>query len=200
MKAIVLIILGIFIQVSVFGQHPHHHPPADTTIEKKAPVINKTRPSKKVKQRVAIDTLKKKPSAMDDMDHSRHTMEEMKSMPSHAYSRNLPMNRNGSGTAWNPDASPMYMWMKQTPKTDWMFHGNIFLRYTNTDIFKNDKRGNDKWDAPNWFMAMMNRKIGEKGLFNATAMISLDRLTEGGDGYPLLFQSGETWKGKRLVD
>jgi hypothetical protein len=47
---------------------------------------------------------------------------------------------------------------------------------------------------------MMNKKIGEKGLLNATAMISLDRLTEGGKGYPLLFQSGETWKGHRLVD
>ena len=55
-------------------------------------------------------------------------------------------------------------------------------------------------DAPNWFMTMMNRKIGDKGLLNATAMISFDRLTEGGNGYPLLFQSGETWKGQRLVD
>jgi hypothetical protein len=49
-------------------------------------------------------------------------------------------------------------------------------------------------------MTMMNRKVGKKGLFNLTAMISLDRLTEGGDGYPLLLQSGETWNGKRLVD
>jgi hypothetical protein len=31
-------------------------------------------------------------------------------------------------------------------------------------------------------------------------MISFDRVTEGGEGYPLLFQSGETWKGQRLVD
>jgi hypothetical protein len=49
-------------------------------------------------------------------------------------------------------------------------------------------------------MTMMNHKVGKKGLFNATAMLSLDRLTEGGDGYPLLFQSGETWKGERLID
>jgi hypothetical protein len=49
-------------------------------------------------------------------------------------------------------------------------------------------------------MTMMNRKMGEKGLLNITAMISLDRLTEGGGGYPLLFQSGETYQGKRLVD
>jgi hypothetical protein len=81
-----------------------------------------------------------------------------------------------------------------------MFHGSLFLRYTNQDIFSAGSRGDDKFDAPNWFMTMMNKKIGEKGLLNATAMISLDRLTEGGKGYPLLFQSGETWKGHRLVD
>jgi hypothetical protein len=31
-------------------------------------------------------------------------------------------------------------------------------------------------------------------------MISLDRIFDGGSGYPLLFQSGETWKGKPLID
>lgn len=184
MKTFIIILSGLLIlNQSVFAQHEHH-------------TIKDTVPVKK-------DTLKKRVSEMkkmDHTDHSMHDMDNMKSMPSHSFSRNLPMNRNASGTAWNPDASPMYMWMKQTAKTDWMFHGNVFLRYTNTDIFNNGKRGDDKFGAPNWFMVMMNRKIGRKGLLNATAMISLDRLTEGGDGYPLLFQSGETWKGERLVD
>ena len=134
---------------------------------------------------------------MKNMDMSGHHMDEM---PSHSFSRNLPMNRNGSGTSWLPDASPMYMIMKTGSNTDWMFHGNIFLRYKNTDIFKNGKRGNDKLDAPNWFMVMMNHKVGRNGLLNATAMISVDRLTEGGSGYPLLLQSGETYNGQRLVD
>nr|WP_199083242.1 hypothetical protein [Pedobacter sp. ASV19] len=31
-------------------------------------------------------------------------------------------------------------------------------------------------------------------------MLSLDRFTEGGSGYPLLFQTGESWKGVALVD
>lgn len=203
MKKVFLITIVLFIQSQiVFAQHPHHLP-ADTIVEKKVPAAKKSKPSKPVKQRAVNDTLKKRSSVMENMDHgdhSMHSMDEMSGMPSHAYSRSLPMSRNGSGTAWNPDASPMYMWMKQTPKTDWMFHGNIFLRYTNTDIFKSGKRGDNKLDAPNWFMTMMNRKIGEKGLLNVTAMISLDRLTEGGNGYPLLFQSGETWKGNRLVD
>jgi hypothetical protein len=183
MKTFIIAItaLVIFSQL-VFAQH-EHHPKKDTVPVKK-------------------DTLKEKPSEMKKMDHAGHSSHDMTSMsmPSHAYSRNLPMSRNSSGTAWNPDSSPMYMWTKQTGKTDWMFHGNIFLRYTHTDIFSSGNRGNDKVGLPNWFMAMMNRKVGKKGLLNATAMISLDRLTEGGEGYPLLFQSGETWKGQKLVD
>ena len=130
--------------------------------------------------------------------HEKTTEEGV--MPTHAFSKNLPMNRNGSGTGWNPDASPMYMWMKQTSKTDWMFHGNLFLRYTDVNVFNENKRGDGAWSFPNWFMVMMNRKIGKRGLLNATAMMSLDRLTDGGDGYPLLFQSGETWDGQPLVD
>ncbi len=158
-----------------FAQHEHHQ--KDTVPVKK-------------------DTGK----VMDHSDHSMHGKNDADGMPTHAFSRNLPMSRNGSGTAWSPDNSPMYMWMKQGTKTDWMFHGNVFLRYTNTDIFNSGSRGSAKWGAPNWFMAMMNNRVGDKGLFNMTAMISLDRLTEGGNGYPILFQSGETWKGQRLVD
>jgi hypothetical protein len=184
MKTIIIAVIGLVLfNQPGFAQHEHHG-------------VKDTVPVKK-------DTVTHKPSGgrkMDHTDHSIHDMDNMKALPSHSFSRNLPMSRNGSGTAWNPDSSPMYMWMQQTNKTDWMFHGNVFLRYTNTDIFKSNRRGDDRVDAPNWFMVMMNRKIGKKGLFNATAMISLDRLTEGGDGYPLLFQSGETWKGKRLVD
>ncbi len=31
-------------------------------------------------------------------------------------------------------------------------------------------------------------------------MLSFDRLVMGGEGYPLLYQSGETWNGRPLVD
>src|SRR5262245_49549549 len=181
MKTILLLISINFFWGKIFSQHEHHMM-SDTIPKKKD-----TMPMKK-----GMDNMR-----MDTMDHSMHNMH---SMPSHAYSRSLPMSRNGSGTGWNPDASPMYMWMKSGNKTDWMCHGNIFLRYTNQDIFKSGSRGDGEFSAPNWFMAMMNRKVGTRGLLNATAMISLDPITEGGNGYPLLFQSGETYKGQRLID
>ncbi len=186
MKTVFLFILLLFMAISLsFAQHEHHGQPA------KADTI----PAKSDTAKHRHDTKKS-----TGMDHGTHDMEKMHSMPSHAYSRNLPMSRNCSGTGWSPDASPMYMWMQRGKTTDWMIHGSIFLRYTNTNLFNNNKRGGNTWDAPNWFMAMMNRRVGQKGLFNATAMISFDPLTEGGDGYPLLFQSGETWQGKKLVD
>jgi hypothetical protein len=129
--------------------------------------------------------------------HNDHQM----NMPmTSSYSLNIPMSRDGSGTSWQPDESHTYMLMKMKGKTSLMFHENIFLRYTNQDLFNKGSRGDDKVDAPNWFMGMLNSHVGEKGLFSATAMISLDPVTEGGRGYPILFQSGESWKGAKLVD
>jgi hypothetical protein len=81
----------------------------------------------------------------------------------------------------------------------YMIHGNIFVRYTNQDISNKGTRGDSKVDAPNWFMAMGQRRVGQKGLFHFNAMFSLDPVF-GGDGYPLLFQTGETHKDKPLVD
>src|SRR5215212_11814887 len=51
-------------------------------------------------------------------------------MMSSSFSKNLPMSRDGSGTSWMPDESPAYMHMIMKKKTMWMFHGNIFIRYT----------------------------------------------------------------------
>jgi hypothetical protein len=119
---------------------------------------------------------------------------------SHAFSRNLPMTRNGSGTAWLPDNSPMYGYMFHAQ--DWMFmlHGDVYIRYNKQDLFDNGSRGGAKFDAPNMVMLMGQRNVGRKGLFHFNTMFSLDPLTVGGEGYPLLFQTGETYKGKPLVD
>jgi hypothetical protein len=124
------------------------------------------------------------------------------SMPlmSHAYSLHLPMSRNGSGTSWMPDNSPMYMYFKGNARSNWMIHGSIFIRYNKQDVFNKGSRGASEFDAPNWFMGMYNRRIGAKGLLNATAMISFDPLTVGESGYPLIFQTGETYNGEALVD
>ncbi|MDB5131430.1 MAG: hypothetical protein JWR02_1179 [Mucilaginibacter sp.] len=121
-------------------------------------------------------------------------------MMSSSQSKNLPMGRDGSGTSWLPDASPMYGIMLNSGKWSYMVHGNISFRYTKQDLGDKGSRGGDKFDAPNWFMGMAQRPVGENGLLHFNLMMSLDPLTEGGYGYPLLFQTGESWKGIPLVD
>ena len=138
---------------------------------------------------------------MDQMnDTMKHGMNMERMNMSHSFSRNLPMSRDGSGTSWMPDASPMYAYMIMKEKTMIMLHGNIFLRYTNQDIFNKGSRGGSGFSAPNWFMSMLQKPVGKKGLVMTRVMISLDPLTVGGHGYPLLFQSGETYKGAPLID
>jgi len=121
-------------------------------------------------------------------------------MMSSALSKNLPMGRDGSGTSWLPDASPTYGFMLGGGKWTYMIHGNFALRYTGQDISNAGHRGDSKVDAPNWLMGMAQREVGQNGLFHFNLMMSLDPLTEGGYGYPLLFQTGESWKGIPLVD
>lgn len=139
----------------------------------------------------------------DTMMHQDHQMMKnsmkMNNM-SNAFSINLPMSRDGSGTSWSPDASPMYGNMFHA--NDWMFmlHWNLFLRYNNQDFTKEGSRGGDKFDTPDWLMFMGQRKLRENGLVHFNTMFSLDAVSMGSGGYPLLFQSGETYKGQPLVD
>ncbi len=107
-----------------------------------------------------------------------------------------PMNREGSGTSWLPDSSPMYGRMFMFDGDMLMLHGAIFPRYTNVST----RRGDDRIDAPNWIMGMYSHPLGDTAQFGARLMMSLDPLTEGGRGYPLLFQSGESWHDQPLHD
>jgi hypothetical protein len=107
-----------------------------------------------------------------------------------------PMSREGSGTSWLPDSSPMYGRMFMFGEDMLMLHGAAFPRYTNVST----RRGDDRIDAPNWIMAMYSHSLGDNAQLGARLMMSLDPLTEGGRGYPLLFQSGESWHDQPLHD
>lgn len=118
----------------------------------------------------------------------------------HSFSLNLPMNRNGSGTGWMPDSSVMYGHGIMTDEWMFMFHANLFLRSNWQDITKKSDRGDQQTDAPNWIMGMGQRRVGERGLFRFSTMISLDPLAVGNNGYPLLYQSGEAYNDQPIVD
>lgn len=184
--------------------------PADTVRPKKASVPNTGTPKKQMNHGDMNH------GAMEGMDHGSMegmsasndamgsvTFSPMGSM-SHYLSRNLPMNRNGSGTSWMPDRTPMYAYMSHSPgagKWMYMLHYSVFLRHTNQNFTNSNKRGREaRIDAPNWAMGMAQRTVGKKGLITAKLMMSLDPLTVGNGGYPLLFQTGEAYRGEPLVD
>jgi hypothetical protein len=106
------------------------------------------------------------------------------------------MTRESSGTAWQPDASPMHGEHAQLGAWSVMTHGFVFLNYTD----QGGKRGDEDFFSTNMFMAMGQRQWGP-GTFGLRGMLSLEPATVGDDGYPLLFQTGETADGQTpLVD
>jgi hypothetical protein len=127
-------------------------------------------------------------------------MEMMPRMMTSAIFPGLPASREGSGTSWQPDSCPMLAWHLPAGAWTFMIHGGAYLRYTSQDAFRAGTRGGSRLDAPNWVMIMAQPPLGSRGGFSFRGMFSLDRLTEGGAGYPLLFQTGEAWKGRALVD
>ncbi|MGC2627939.1 MAG: heavy metal-binding domain-containing protein [Candidatus Udaeobacter sp.] len=140
-------------------------------------------------------------SAKEDQSHvshaaGEHEHREMEMSMHSTVDLADPMSREGSGTSWLPDSSPMYGRMFMFGEDMLMLHGAIFPRYTNVST----RRGDDRIDAPNWFMAMFSHPLGESTQFGSRLMMSLDPLTEGGRGYPLLFQTGEAWNGEALHD
>lgn len=149
--------------------------------------------------------------AQTDTSMHMHNMHDMDDMPvmdtmkmTSLFSPNLPMSRDGSGTSWQPDDSPVMMYMKMFKKsahgeTSLMVHGNIFIRYTSQDATHAGNRGGQAFDAPNWIMLMLAHKRAED-LFSFHLMMSADAFTEGGNGYPLLFQTGESYKNVPLID
>lgn len=217
MRTIVLALAVLFTTTTAMAQHEGHtHGPKKDTVKKAAPKAPAKAADKKAapvqKQPKAVeeshhlhqhgaDTVKPKADAhaahdhgaMEQDDHAAHNM-------SHAFSRNLSMNRNGSGTGWLPDNAPMYGYMFHSKKWMYMVHGNLFLRYNKQDLLDKGSRGDAQFDAPNWAMAMGQRPVGSKGLFRFSTMVSLDAVVMGGEGYPLLFQTGETYKGQPLID
>lgn len=199
-KTITTLAAGLFL-FTAQAQHEGHDHKKDT-VKKAAPKTAQPAPHDAHQHRHGTDTVKPKTAAPAGAhDHGATGGEgHGASSMSHAFSRSLPMNRNGSGTAWLPDNSPMNGYMYHSGKWMYMLHGNLFLRYNKQDLLNKGSRGDSKFDAPNWVMLMGQRPVGAKGLFRFSAMASLDPVIAGGSGYPLLFQTGESYKGQPLID
>ena len=126
-------------------------------------------------------------STMDpDMDMSGMTM----SAP-----LGIPMERAGSGTSWLPDASPMNAYHSSSGPWTLMAHGMIFGMYDK----QRGLRGSSEFASVNWGMLMLGHQTtGTK--VQLRGMLSAEPWTVRDGGYPLLLQTGETYKGQPLRD
>lgn len=107
----------------------------------------------------------------------------------------LPMGSMGSGTSWQPASTPMYMLHKQSG--DWlvMFHYNFVVGMNS----QGGPRGVRKAESANWLMPSAFRRVGN-GTLELRGMFSFEPFTFPPGGSPLLFQTGETYKGEPIID
>jgi len=137
------------------------------------------------------------------MDHSKMGQMSMPGMQMDSHSANqmtgalgpYPMQRESSGTAWQPDSSSQIGLIKMSGNWMLMAHGDLNFVYDR----QSGPRGDDKAFASGMLMGMAMHPLGN-GAVQFKAMVSPDPLM-GPRGYPLLLASGETANGRdRLID
>lgn len=117
--------------------------------------------------------------------------------PSHMSAGPLGISsaREGSGTSWLPDSSPMYM--LETRTGDWSLGlmANVFAQL----ISEQGARGDTHFGSVNWVMGMASHPL-LGGALRGRAMLSLEPLTLGTCGYPDLLATGEQCNGAPIHD
>src|SRR5579862_8172090 len=95
----------------------------------------------------------------------------------------------------NAQDEQMTMPMPQTNAWMFMQDGVVFAEFDH----QGGPRGGSQFVAPNWWMGMASRRT-RHGRVTFNAMFSLDPATVGESGYRELFQAGEAFNGKPLID
>ena len=130
--------------------------------------------------------------AQQPADHSQHVHPAPQAARSPSA---VPAQRQGSGTSWLPDDTPMYAVHGDYEGWELMAHGSVFLQF----LKDGGERGSDQFGSVNWMMGMAQRPLGT-GRLGLRAMLSLEPWTIGGCGYPDLLASGEICEGHPIVD
>ena len=197
-------ILFFLWSTSTYGQHQGHTMPAP-----------KPTPAPKTSEKTPAATptpeaSEKKPAttpAAPKTDHTGHGSEAMDMGPvlmqgedmfiriGKSETNLLPMGRMGSGTSWQPASTQMNMLHKQAGEWLVMFHYNVSVGVNS----QGGPRGVTKFESANWFMPEAIRRVG-KGTLDLRGMLSFEPFTLAKGGSPLLFQTGETYKGEPLID
>jgi mono/diheme cytochrome c family protein len=105
------------------------------------------------------------------------------------------MQAIGSGTSLLPATTPGYMW--HWMKGDWMImaHGDVKVGFNH----QGGPRGINKAESQNWLMLMAERNAGG-GRLMLRGMFSAEPWTAPRRGFPELFQTGEIYNGRPIID
>ena len=123
-------------------------------------------------------------------------MPGMADMPMKASYGPWSTNREGSGTTWQTDSSPMFM--KMLPSVggfDFSTMGTLQAGYVNDG----GKRGDTGLFSNSMVMVMGRKEVGG-GILGLHFMTSLDPFLNGRSGVPNLFQNGFTVHGVDIAD
>jgi hypothetical protein len=177
-------------------QHTHQtQTPAQKSADKA-----KAQPKPKQEHQHQTQTPAQKPG--EQKDHSSHDMSKM-TEADHAHEMMSTIsggpfrliNAIGSGTSLMPSSSPAYMlhWVKES----WliMAHGDVKAGFNH----QGGPRGVNKAESQNWFMLMAERRAGP-GQLMLRGMFSAEPWTAPRRGFPQLFQTGETFEGRPIID
>jgi hypothetical protein len=107
----------------------------------------------------------------------------------------ISMGQMGSGSSWQPATTPMYMLYKTSGRWLLFLHGDMKLGVN----AQGGPRGVAKFESQNWIMPMAFTRLG-RGTLQLRGMFSLEPFSFPQGGSPLLFQTGETYKGNALID
>ncbi|HEY6187232.1 MAG TPA: hypothetical protein VIW80_06130 [Pyrinomonadaceae bacterium] len=116
-------------------------------------------------------------------------------LPNTANRNSIAMGQMGSGSSWQPATTPMYMWYKKAGRWLLFLHGDMKLGVN----AQGGPRGVAKFESSNWIMPMAFTRLG-RGTLQLRGMFSLEPFTFPQGGSPLLFQTGETYKGRAIID
>jgi hypothetical protein len=152
-----------------------------------APLLAATAAAAQAQQQHTHDTAAPEPA--EHADHAPH--EELEANAMRGSLGAYPMTREASGTAWQPESSPLQMRHWSNEPWDLMATGLANAVYTDS---KSGERGGRDELVQTMGMLMAQRTAG-RGALGLRAMLSLDPALVGDDGYPLLFQTGETADG-----
>jgi hypothetical protein len=175
-----MLIASTLAPLGALAQHAHVAKPDSARGKPAMPGM----PGMSDSSRSAADTAAKHPGpAMDDM------AERMAGV------LGIPHTRLGSGTSWLPESSPHYGWHVVRGSWTLMVHGVAYAEYDR----QLGTRGNDQFGSINWGMLMAMHSLWG-GMLHLHGMMSAEPATIGSQGYPLLLQSGESYRGEQLHD